>query len=443
MPRSGKPRSTDAGWGSRSMPATASTTGTSCRSSPSRRFRNSASASPSSPGPPSSASKGREGDEAASRSADNRHGRPHRHRTASSRDIEALGEIGQDPQGRDQPALFQQGRPRSPRLAQDADPGRRFGIPAGRRGQHLRPYGRRRKSRHGRIPYRHGAQRRPVRRGHRRPGRPGVPEADPRIQRPPGQAPEVVSFTDEEGNLVGDFLGSRAFMGLLDEEAVRRGRTSFGRPLAEVLKATDITIEGMLAAGKAKPEVEAYVELHIEQGPVLETEEIPIGLVDSIAGKRYWWCSFSGRASPRGNDAARAPAGRLPGAGRFRPEEHAARGRVALRKPGHDRQGGRPSGGLQHRPRPGGILARFQERLAGDASGPGQGAEVAGRGSRLIERPCFLLETHGRDGTRQDAGEDDGTPGGGVRRPRLSVPAPSQRGRARRPDPGSPAAIRA
>jgi len=111
---------------------------------------------------------------------------------------------------------------------------------------------------------------------------------------------EMVSFSNEEGNLVGDFLGSRAFMGLLDEAAVRRGRTSFGPPLAEILKATDITIEGILAAGKSKPEVEAYLELHIEQGPVLETEDVPIGLVDAIAGKRYWWCSFTGRASHAG-----------------------------------------------------------------------------------------------------------------------------------------------
>ncbi|MGZ5499325.1 MAG: M20/M25/M40 family metallo-hydrolase, partial [Candidatus Aminicenantales bacterium] len=39
------------------------------------------------------------------------------------------------------------------------------------------------------------------------------------------KALEIASFTDEEGNLVGDFLGSRAFMGLVDESAVRNGRT--------------------------------------------------------------------------------------------------------------------------------------------------------------------------------------------------------------------------
>ena len=111
---------------------------------------------------------------------------------------------------------------------------------------------------------------------------------------------EVVSFTDEEGNLVGDFLGSRAFMGLLNEDEVRHGRTQFGPVLAEVLKGTEFTIDGILKAYELKPELEAYVELHIEQGPILETEEVPIGLVEAIAGKRYLWCSFTGNAAHAG-----------------------------------------------------------------------------------------------------------------------------------------------
>ena len=87
---------------------------------------------------------------------------------------------------------------------------------------------------------------------------------------PLARAIEVASFTDEEGNLVGDFLGSRAFMGLLDENEVRNGRTSFGPPFREVLKRTGFTAEGILAAHKDRPALEAYVELHIAQGPVLE-----------------------------------------------------------------------------------------------------------------------------------------------------------------------------
>ena len=111
---------------------------------------------------------------------------------------------------------------------------------------------------------------------------------------------EVASFTDEEGNLIGDFLGSRAFMGLLDEGEIRNGRTSFGMPFRDVLKRTEFTAEGILAAHKQRPELEAYLELHIEQGPVLEDESMPLGIVERIAGKHYRRCAFVGEPGHAG-----------------------------------------------------------------------------------------------------------------------------------------------
>jgi beta-ureidopropionase / N-carbamoyl-L-amino-acid hydrolase len=111
---------------------------------------------------------------------------------------------------------------------------------------------------------------------------------------------EVASFTDEEGNLVGDFLGSRAFMGLLDEKEIRKGRTSFGLPFEEVLRRTEFTVDGILAAHKDRPEIEAFLELHVEQGPVLEDEGFAVGIVERIAGKHYRQCSFIGQASHAG-----------------------------------------------------------------------------------------------------------------------------------------------
>jgi len=111
---------------------------------------------------------------------------------------------------------------------------------------------------------------------------------------------EVASFTDEEGNLVGDFLGSRAFLGLADENEVRNGRTSFGLSFRDVLKPTGFTAEGILAAHKDRPKLEAYVELHIEQGPVLEDEGLPIGIVDRISGKHYRQCAFVGESGHAG-----------------------------------------------------------------------------------------------------------------------------------------------
>jgi N-carbamoyl-L-amino-acid hydrolase len=111
---------------------------------------------------------------------------------------------------------------------------------------------------------------------------------------------EVAAFTDEEGNLVGDFLGSRAFLGRLKRDFLEKELTSYGRPLKDILKRTEFTIESILNAHYAAPELEAYVELHIEQGPVLETEDVPIGIVSNIAGKHYRWCSFTGTASHAG-----------------------------------------------------------------------------------------------------------------------------------------------
>ncbi len=114
------------------------------------------------------------------------------------------------------------------------------------------------------------------------------------------KAVEVASFTDEEGNLVGDFLGSRAFMGLLDESEVRDGRTSFGLPFREVLERTGFTADGILEARRARPDLEAYLELHIEQGPVLDDEGVPVGIVERFAGKHYRQCAFVGESGHAG-----------------------------------------------------------------------------------------------------------------------------------------------
>jgi len=115
-----------------------------------------------------------------------------------------------------------------------------------------------------------------------------------------GKPIEVASFTDEEGNLVGDFLGSRAFLGLLDKDEVTNGRMAFGISLKDLLKGTEFSVESILDAHKTRPELAAYVELHIEQGPVLEDEGLPIGVVETIAGKHYRLCSFVGRAAHAG-----------------------------------------------------------------------------------------------------------------------------------------------
>jgi N-carbamoyl-L-amino-acid hydrolase len=110
----------------------------------------------------------------------------------------------------------------------------------------------------------------------------------------------VAAFTDEEGALVGDFLGSRAFTGTLNKDLLDPGMTAFGLPLAEVLRGAGLAIESVLTAATEATKPAAFLELHIEQGPVLDEEGIPVGLVDVIAGKHYRWCSFAGEAGHAG-----------------------------------------------------------------------------------------------------------------------------------------------
>ncbi len=110
----------------------------------------------------------------------------------------------------------------------------------------------------------------------------------------------MASFTDEEGNLVGDFLGSRAFTGLIKREILEKGQTQFGPPLKSILENTEFSIDSIMKASEQRPQIEAFIEIHIEQGPLLETEDKSIGIVENIAGKNLWTCLFQGQASHAG-----------------------------------------------------------------------------------------------------------------------------------------------
>lgn len=110
---------------------------------------------------------------------------------------------------------------------------------------------------------------------------------------------EIVGFSEEEGVRFGTpFIGSRALTGRLDEEllglkdahgiSVRDAITDFGlNPRQIPLAALGDDILG-------------YVEFHIEQGPVLETLDRPLAVVDAIAGQSRLEFSFIGQANHAG-----------------------------------------------------------------------------------------------------------------------------------------------
>ncbi len=98
---------------------------------------------------------------------------------------------------------------------------------------------------------------------------------------------DVIGFSEEEGvRFSVPYLGSAAIAGRF-EPAVLNRRNADGQSLADVLREFGGNAESIAAIGRrAKPL--GYVEVHIEQGPVLLDEDLPVGIVTAIAGSvRY------------------------------------------------------------------------------------------------------------------------------------------------------------
>lgn len=112
----------------------------------------------------------------------------------------------------------------------------------------------------------------------------------------------VVGFFGEEANEFGlAHLGSRAVGGTLLPQHLEL-HNSEGVTLAAALQArAGIDPQACMKARWAQSEAHAYVELHIEQGPLLEDHKRSIGLVTGIAGAQRFTASFSGRPDHAGN----------------------------------------------------------------------------------------------------------------------------------------------
>jgi allantoate deiminase len=101
--------------------------------------------------------------------------------------------------------------------------------------------------------------------------------------RPPF-AVEVVAFGDEEGvRFPVTLTGSRALAGILDPAALD-AEDADGISVREALQKFGCNPFQIPEVPRRKDQVLAYVEVHIEQGPMLEAENLPVGVVTAIAG---------------------------------------------------------------------------------------------------------------------------------------------------------------
>lgn len=111
---------------------------------------------------------------------------------------------------------------------------------------------------------------------------------------------EVVGFGDEEGVRFGTtLLGSRAVAGIFDP-AVLALRDSGGTTLEKALRDFGLDPAAIPALARKSGEVLAYAELHIEQGPVLEAEGLPVGVVTAINGFSRLRVTLAGMAGHAG-----------------------------------------------------------------------------------------------------------------------------------------------
>ena len=114
------------------------------------------------------------------------------------------------------------------------------------------------------------------------------------------QAIEIVGFGDEEGTRFGiTLLGSRGVTGTWPDNWLAC-EDAAGVSVAQALVNAGFDPSRISSAARSPEEFSAYLELHIEQGPVLEQKNLAIGVVTAINGARRLKCSFIGEAGHAG-----------------------------------------------------------------------------------------------------------------------------------------------
>lgn len=106
---------------------------------------------------------------------------------------------------------------------------------------------------------------------------------------------EVIIFTNEEGGVV----GSRALVGALSKEALQV-KSNAGITQAEGIKLLGGDPERITELKRNPGDLAAFLELHIEQGGNLDTENLDIGVVEGIVAIEWWEFTFIGKANHAG-----------------------------------------------------------------------------------------------------------------------------------------------
>jgi beta-ureidopropionase / N-carbamoyl-L-amino-acid hydrolase len=122
-------------------------------------------------------------------------------------------------------------------------------------------------------------------------------------ERTPPVTVRLVNWADEEGARFGRSLfGSSAAAGsMADQEELRQRKDADGVSLPDAIARFDVDLDTALEARSELENAAAYLELHIEQGPVLEALDLPLGVVLGTFGVERHQVTFRGQAAHAGS----------------------------------------------------------------------------------------------------------------------------------------------
>jgi len=114
------------------------------------------------------------------------------------------------------------------------------------------------------------------------------------------RTPIVVAATAEEEGRFGGMFGSQTIVGAVTADWIEKASDSDGIGLVDAMAAQGLDARSALEAAWKPGSIRAFLELHIEQGPVLERSAIPVGIVEAIAGVCNLQVRYTGTANHSG-----------------------------------------------------------------------------------------------------------------------------------------------
>lgn len=113
----------------------------------------------------------------------------------------------------------------------------------------------------------------------------------------PEYSVEVIAMNDEEGaRFSSGFLSSKALLGEITVDELKRLKDAAGISIYEAMEAYGADPGRIVEAARDIRELKAFLEVHIEQGPILEANQKSIGIVDTIVGMKRRIITVKGRA---------------------------------------------------------------------------------------------------------------------------------------------------